>query len=380
MISIKQSSAARRETGDRILAWTVFVLVVFGLLMLSSASGPSAYAKFGDPFWFVKHQILFGLIPGAVALFFFLRFPYRHLQKLAFPLLIVSIVLLLLVFIPGIGAKWGTSRSWISIFGYSLQPSEIVKLTFLIYLAAWLEKRGEDVRDVSFGLLPFLLVIGTVSALLLLEPDMGGMAVIIGTALVVYFLAGAPFKHLTLVVGGGLGVLLLLISMVPYRVARFTTFLNPSLDPRGIGYHVNQALLAIGSGGIFGLGFGNSRQKFLYLPEVEGDSIFAVMAEEIGFILTLVFLFAILFFAHRGLKIARSAPDRFGQLLAGGIVAWFIIQYFVNIGGLLSLLPLTGLTLPFISYGGTSLFVSLAAIGILLNISRNMHSSAFAHP
>jgi cell division protein FtsW len=192
----------------------------------------------------------------------------------------------------------------------------------------------------------------------------------ISAAIVMFYLAGARLKHLLLIVAAGASAFFLLIRAAPYRAARFTTFLHPELDPRGIGYHINQALLAIGSGGFFGLGFGHSRQKFLYLPEVEGDSIFAIIAEELGFALLLVFLAVLLFFTARGFAIAKAAPDRFGKLLSGGIVSWLALQSFVNIAGMLSLMPLTGVTLPFISYGGSSLLVSLAAIGIVLSVSR----------
>lgn len=364
--------AHRTHALDSVFLWTAVGFVLFGILVLSSASGPSAYAKFGDSFWFVKHQLLFGLLPGILALLFFSRLNYRRLRGLAKPFFAVSLFLLALVFLPGIGAAWGTSQSWIHLFGFSLQPAEIVKLSFLIFLAAWLDQKGEKgVRDVHTGLLPFLALVGSVAFLLILQPDIGGMSIIVGTSLLLYFLGGARLSHLLAIATAGFGALFLLIKAAPYRAARFTTFFHPELDPRGIGYHINQALLAIGSGGFFGLGFGHSRQKFLYLPEVEGDSIFAVMAEELGFVLMLVFILGILFFLFRGYKIARRAPDRFGQLLAGGIVCWLGLQIFVNVAGMLSLMPLTGLTLPFISYGGTSMTVTLAAVGVMLNISKH---------
>lgn len=370
-MNTKTTAQKTRAPVDQVFFWIVVGLVVFGLLMLSSASGPSGYSKFGDAFWFVKHQILYGLLPGSLLLLFFSRLPYRRLRTLALPLLVVSIGLLVLVFIPGLGAAWGTSRSWINVFGFSLQPAEVVKLTFIIYLAAWLEKSGEErARDFSTGLVPFLSVIGLVAALLILQPDMGGMSIIIGTSLMMYFLGGARVSHLVGIGSAGAAALFLLVKAAPYRAVRLTTFLHPELDPKGIGYHINQALLAIGSGGLFGLGFGHSRQKFQYLPEVEGDSIFAIMSEELGFFFMLAFVATLVFFACRGFKIARAAPDRFGELLVGGIVAWLVLQSFVNIAAMLSLMPLTGLTLPFVSYGGTSLMVDLAAIGIVLNVSR----------
>ena len=231
----------------------VAALILFGFFMLASASGPSGYESFGDSFYFVKHQFIFGLIPGIAALFLFSRIPYTYWKRSAWPLFLLSLLLLTLVFIPGIGATFGSSRSWISIGGlFSLQPAEIVKLTFLFYLAAWLEKQGEEgVRDVTSGFLPFVTVLGMMMFLLALQPDVGTMAIIVGMSMVVYFIAGAPWKHLAILVSGGVGLLLLLIKIAPYRAARLTTFLSPELDPQGIGYHINQALLAIGSRGLF---------------------------------------------------------------------------------------------------------------------------------
>lgn len=348
------------------------VIILFGLVMLASASGPSGYERFGDSFYFVKHQIIFGLIPGLVAMYVFSKIPYHRWKDYAFHLLIISIALLVLVFIPGIGAGFGTSRSWVSFFGlFSFQPAEFVKLTFLFYLAAWLDKRGKTgVSDWQSGFLPFLSVLGAIMLLMILQPDIGTMSIIVAMSLVVYFVAGAPLAHIGVLASGGLVLFGLLIKLAPYRVARFTTFLHPELDPQGIGYHINQALLAIGSGGILGLGYGHSRQKFQYLPEVFGDSIFAVTAEELGFVLTIGVLVLFMALFWRGLKVANEAPDNFGRYVVIGIISWFIIQALVNIGSMVGLLPMTGVPLPFISYGGTALVVSMAAIGVVLNVSK----------
>ncbi len=355
---------------DRPLLLSVFGLSVFGLAMLSSASGPAAFARFGDAFWFVKHQLLYGFLPGTVMLVVLSQIDYRRYRDMAMPILIMTVVLLVLVFIPGLSANWGTSRSWIGIGGFSVQPAEIVKLTFIIYLAAWLEARGDaGARDLHAGLVPFLTLLGIIGLLIMLQPDLGTFSVIVMVSIVVYFLGGASLSHITALIAAGVGLIVLLIKIAPYRAQRLSTFLHPELDPQGVGYHINQALLAIGSGGIFGLGFGRSRQKFSYLPEVAGDSIFAVMAEELGFIFSTAFILFLVFFLWRGLTVADRAPDRFGKLLASGIVALVAVQAFVNIGSMLSLMPLTGITLPFVSYGGTSLFVFLSAMGILLNIS-----------
>ncbi len=359
---------------DILLLCIVSTIVFFGLIMLWSASAPSGYDQFGDSYYFLKHQLIFGLIPGIAALLAFSRIPYTFWQKHAFHLLILSIVLLILVFIPGFSAGIGTAHSWISIGGiFSLQPSEVVKMTFLFYLAAWLGKRDEyGVKDVHSGFLPFLLVLGTIMLLMILQPDVGTMSIIAAMSLVVYFVAGAPLTYVFGLIATGIGMLTLLITMAPYRAARFTTFLNPELDPQGIGYHINQALLAIGSGGIFGVGYGHSRQKFQYLPEVSGDSIFAVISEELGFIFALLTLALFTVFLWRLLRIAQQTPDKFGKYFVIGVGAWITIQAFVNIGSMVALLPITGVPLPFISYGGTSLAVTLAAIGVVLNISREV--------
>ncbi|MFH2136106.1 MAG: putative lipid II flippase FtsW [Patescibacteria group bacterium] len=357
---------------DYVFIGIIGVLLVFGLMMLSSASSPAAYEKFGDNYWYLKHQVLFGLLPGLLAFFLMSRLDYRKWKKYALPFLVVSVVLLLLVFIPGLGAGYGKAKSWINIFGMSLQPSEIVKLTFLIYLAAWLgpKRGGRDMQEAGASFIPFVVVFGIIAALMVLQPDIGTLSIIAMISIIVYFSAGAPLSHLAWISGVGMFLLFLLVKFAPYRTARLMTFLHPELDPQGVGYHINQALLAIGSGGFFGLGLGLSRQKFQYLPEVVGDSIFAVMAEELGFIFMIVFVAALVFLAIRGFKIAKNAPDGFGRLLAIGITSWFVIQSFINIGAMVGILPLTGIPLPFVSYGGTALTVCLAAAGIMANISK----------
>ncbi len=351
-------------------------LILFGLIMLTSASGPVGYENFGDSYYFLKHQVLFGLVPGAIGLLFFSRYPYQKIKKHAFHLLIFSILLLILVFIPGIGSSFGTSHSWITLGGlFSIQPAEIVKLTFLFYLAAWLEKRGGVVKDLD-GLMPFLIALGSVLFLIALQPDTGTMAVIAGMSFIVYFVAGAPILHLAGLGGIGAVFLLILIKSSTYRAERFMAFLHPELDPQGIGYHINQALLAIGSGGLFGLGYGLSRQKFEYLPEVVGDSIFAVIAEEMGFVIAAGLVVLFVAFLWRGMKIAKAAPDAFGKYLVVGVVSWITIQAFVNIGSMTSIMPMTGVTLPFVSYGGTSLVVCMSAVGVVLSVSRGNYGNA----
>ncbi len=350
---------------------TLVLIIVFGLIMLSSASVSLSFEKFGEGYFYVRHQIFYGLLPGIFFLIIFSLIDYRFWRKISFWLLILSIVSLILVFIPGLRAEYGTAKSWLNILGISFQPAELVKLTFLIYLASWLESRGkEKTGDFQEGFVPFISLIIVIALLLILQPDIGTMSIIILVSLVVYFVGGANLLHMSFVGFGGLATILLLIKMAPYRAARLMTFLHPELDPQGIGYHINQAFLAIGSGGFWGRGFGMSRQKFQYLPEVAGDSIFAVISEELGFFFATILILAFLYLMYCGFKIAQKAPDNFAKLLVVGIIAWILIQSFVNIGAMVGLLPLTGVPLPFISYGGTSMAVLMAACGIVINISR----------
>ncbi len=346
-------------------------LVLLGLVLLASASGPTGFLKFHDTYYFLKHQMIFGLIPGVIGFLLTSAIPYGHYRRFAGVMLLISIVLLLSVFIPGLGTDLGTfAQQWIVLGPLTLQPSELVKLTFLFYIAAWMEKRTEhEIRDVHSGLIPFVIVLSVVMGLLLLEHDTGTMGVIVVMASGVYFSAGAPFRYFALFAGGGAGLLALLVAFSPYRAARFMTFLHPELDPKGIGYHINQALLAVGSGGFFGRGYGHSLQKFQYLPEVAGDSIFAVIAEELGFLLTTAFLVLYVGFLQRGFKIAATASDAFGRYLVAGVMSWIAAQAFFNIGAMVGVLPITGVPLPLVSYGGTALAVTLTALGVVVNVS-----------
>jgi len=362
-----------RGTMDYGLIGIVSVMILFGLIVLLSASSPNAYKQFGDSYYFLKHQIIFGLIPGIAGLIAFSRIPYLFWKKHAWNLLIASIVLLLLVFIPGFSAGFGTSHSWVSIGGlFSIQPSEIAKLTFLFYLAGWLSVRDEkSVSDFQSGLIPFLSALGLIALLMVLQPDTGSTTILAAMSLVVYFVAGAPLAYIGGLFALGLTGISLLVAITPYRAARLTTFLHPELDPKGIGYHINQALLALGSGGFFGFGYGHSRQKFQYLPEVAGDSIFAVIGEEMGFIVCVLVIVMFLVLSWRLMEIAKYAPDKFSKYICIGVGAWILVQAFENIGSMAALLPITGVPLPFISYGGTSLAVLMSAIGVVLNISKN---------
>jgi len=356
---------------DWALVFIFCVLLFLGLVTLFSASTALGFQKFGDSYHFIKRQLLHGLLPGIVLLLIFAKVNYQFWKKLIMPLLAASIILLIIVFIPGIGANYGTAKSWINIGTFSFQPSELVKLTFLLYLATWLEKRGtHGVKDLYTGFFPFLFLLGLISGLMLLQPDMGTLAIIIFMCVAVFFASGAKLKHVAALLVAGVGAIYLLVLKSPYRIARLTIFLHPELDPQGIGYHINQAFLAIGSGGLFGRGFGLSRQKFQYLPEVTGDSIFAIYAEELGFIFCLLLIGLFIAFMWRGFKVAKNSPDQFGRLVAIGIVSWITFQALFNIAAMAGLLPMTGIPLPFVSAGGSALAITLAAVGILINISK----------
>jgi cell division protein FtsW len=356
---------------DYLFLVLVLIIVIFGLIILSSAGTVVSFQKFQDSFYYFKHQLLYGLIPGIILFFLCFHLNYQIWRRLALGLFILSLIFLVLVFVPGLELAGSRAKSWIDLGLFSFQPSEIVKLTYILYLVFWLEKQGEErLKDFQLGFLPFLAVLGVIMFLIVLETDLGTMSVIVLTALVIYFIAGARLSHLLSFVLLMSGVFFFLVKLAPYRLERFITFLRPGLDPQGIGYHINQAFLAIGSGGWFGKGFGLSRQKFQFLPESMGDSIFAIMAEELGFVICVIFLLLLLALFLRGYKIARNSPDKFSQLIVVGVISWWMIQTFVNIGAIVGLLPLTGVPLIFISYGGTSLAVALAAVGIVANISR----------
>lgn len=363
------------QSQDKVLTGLVIGLSLFGAAMLLSASGPVAFQQYSDPLHFVRRQVLLGLLPGAMAFFVLSRIDYRFLRSLAFPALVGSVILLVLVFVPGFGLKFGGSHSWLSIGSFSVQPSEFVKAAFLVYAAAWLSSRGETEGKTLHGSMSFLGALGAVVLLLVLQPDTGSMSVIAATSLLMYFMSGAPIIWFVTLGAIGASGLWLLIKLTPYRATRFMTFLNPELDPQGVGYHINQAVLAVGSGGLFGLGYGQSRQKFLYLPEVQGDSIFAVLAEELGFVVTVLFLVAVGVLVWRCFTIAREAPDRFGTYLAAGVGIWIGIQTFVNAASMTGLMPITGVTLPFVSYGNSATVSLFAALGIVASISRQSSGS-----
>jgi len=360
----------KSRSPDYVLLIIIGILIVFGLIMVSSASIAISQEQHQQSYYFLKNQLWRGLLPGLALGLIAFFIPYRWLKKLAFPLFVATVLMLVAVFVPGLGSAYGGSRRWLYLGPFSIQPSEFLKLTFVVYLSAWLASREKNIKSFSQSLVPFVILVGILAFLLILEPDIGTLGVIGFTAVAIYFMAGAKTSHLSLIGVGSVGLFWLLVKFFSHASNRLQTFLHPELDPQGIGYQINQAILALGSGGLFGLGLGHSLQKFKYLPQPASDSIAAVIGEELGAVGLFCLLGLFLFFAWRGMKIARHAPDTFGRLLAVGITSWTVIQALINIAAISGLLPLTGITLPFISLGGSSLAITLVAMGILLNISK----------
>ena len=354
---------------DYLIMTCLALLVVFGLTMLASASSNLGKIKFDDTYYYLKHQLIYGLIPGALGFFFLSRIYYRSYEKFAVVFLIVSIVLLSLVFTPlGVTAK-GANR-WLSFGPITFQPGEIVKITFILYLAAWLSKGKERQKNFLRGFLPFVLIIGSLAALLLGQPATSTAAILIGTALIIYFMSGARWLY---VLGFGLVGALIFLSLIyttPYRWERIKAFLDPNSNIQTTGYHLNQARIAIGSGGLTGVGFGKSTTKISYLPEPVGDSIFAIIAEEFGFIGASVMATLFLFLILRIFLLSRKTADGFARLILIGFGTLIAFQVFIHIGAISGLLPLTGTPLPFVSYGGTALAVFMSMGGIAVNISK----------
>ena len=357
------------KSADRLFLLSAAILVVFGLVMLSSASSSAGYSKFGDTYYFIKKQLLFGLLPGFFLFLILGHFNYRLLQKFSFIIYLLALALLVLVFVPGVGLAINGSHSWVHFLGFSLQPSEFAKLAVIIVLAKLLSD-GRDLSDWKNGLLPVFSVLLPAVLLIVAQPDVGTLSILIVVIFSMLYLANIPKVYLLILGLAGAVAFAGLLLVAPYRMHRLTTFLYPELDPKGIGYQINQAYLAVGSGGVFGLGLGHSRQKFQYLPEVQSDTIFAVIAEEMGLVVTVALVFLISFLGLRGFKIAQKAPDQFGCLLVSGIMVWFVWQSFLNISTTIGLLPLTGVPLPFISHGGSAMAMGLAAIGIVANVSK----------
>lgn len=346
-----------------IITYLVLGLTLFGLLMVSSSSVVDAARDFGDKWYYLKLQSGWAVF-GLFCFFIFSKFDYRKLEKLALPLLITTFVLLLSVLVPGIGSKILGARRWLSLGFLSFQPAEFAKLTLAIYFSSLLKKNTNQ-------FLPFIIVLGIFSGLIMLEPDLGTTLVLVGSSLLTYFGSGNKLIGFFIFIPFLITGLLLLIIFSPYRANRLKTFFDFSHDPLGSSYHIRQVLLSLGSGGVWGVGLGQSKQKYEFLPEASTDSIFAVIGEELGLVGGLIVIGLFYIFIRQGMHIAQNTTDRFGSNLALAITSWIGIQSFINLMAMVALVPLTGIPLPFISYGGSSLVLVLLASGILVNIAKD---------
>jgi len=358
---------------DWLLLILTTALTVIGLIFVLSSSFIWANHRFGDPFYFFKRQLLFANL-GFIGMIVVSKINYKWYKKYATPLLLASFFLLILVLVPGIGLVRGGARSWIGIGAFSLQPSEFMKLALIIFLAKYMSNHPDASKTLKEGVLPLMGVILVVFALIMLQPDFGSGMVITATGILMLFLCGVPFKYFMYFIGAGIFGIAALIISAPYRLARITSYLDPLADPSGSGFQILQSLYAITPGGLLGHGIGNSVQKHFYLPEPQTDFIFAIVAEEIGFIgAAFVLILFICFFLRIG-HIALKVNDLFAKYTLLGIMCVLCIQVMINVGVVIGLIPVTGITLPFMSYGGSSLTITLLSIGVVLNISRYIES------
>lgn len=361
-------SAKTQKKFDYILLAAVIALVLFGLVMVYSASYYSAEQTYGDKFFFLKKQVVGAVLGGGamVALYFT---PYSFLKKVKYPALIVSLALLALVFVPGLGVSNYGAQRWIKLPGATIQPSEFAKFGFVLFAAAYMSEKPERMRT-FLGMLPVLLAGGAICVLIILEPNMSITMCVGLVMLLMLFVGGIKIKHLLIVFLPALALIPVLIIMEPYRLARLAAFLNPWASPLEEGYQLIQSFYALGSGGWFGLGLFSSRQKYNFLPFAESDFIFSIIGEELGFVGCILVIIVFLIVIIRGVKIAWNAPDRFSSYLAAGIVSVIAVQLLINIAVVTGSIPPTGLPLPFISAGGSSLIVFMGGAGVLLNISK----------
>lgn len=355
---------------DRILFITVIIIAIFGIVMIYSASSIWADYKFHDSFKFVKSQSIFFLV-GVILMIIISKIDYKIFKKKANLILGICFILLGLVLIPGIGTIRNGSRSWFGIGGLGIQPSEFAKIGLIIYTAKYLSNNKKALRSIKHGVLPILLVIGIFFLLIMLEPDFGTSMVIVLTLVSLIFISGVKVSFFLKIGLVGLLGIVALIIVAPYRMARIVSFLNPWSDPLGSGFQIIQSLYAIGPGGLLGQGFLNSHQKHFYLPEPQTDFIFSIISEEFGFLGVLIVTSFFGFIFYRIIKISLKTNDLFGKFLAFGLGIGIVIQAVLNLSVVIGLIPVTGVTLPFFSYGGSSLLVTMISIGIILNISRN---------
>lgn len=359
-----------RSKVDKIFFWTVLTLVFGGFFVFMSAS-LGLVAKDGSSLLSVVfNQAFFGIFIGISVLILFSKINYKKWKKYSPHILVITLILTALVFVPKVGISHGGATRWINLGIFSLQPVELLKFGVILYLASWYSSVGQKISTIKYGLLPLIIVIGLSGTILLLQPDTGSLLVIFVTSMSIFLIGGGRWKHIIGIIVFAIAGFAVFVIKKPYILERLYTFIDPSRDPTGASWQLQQSLIAVGSGGIFGKGFGQSIQKFSFLPEPTSDSIFAVVAEEFGFLGSMVVLAIFIVFLFRGLKLSQKAPDLFGRLFVSGIVIMIVFQAFINIAAMIGIFPLTGIPLPFISHGGTALLVTLAEVGIILNISR----------
>ncbi|MCE5210914.1 MAG: putative lipid II flippase FtsW [Deltaproteobacteria bacterium] len=353
---------------DMILLLVTLLLVIVGTAMIYSSSSIIALEKFKDSLFFLKKQLVFVFL-GLTAMIVMTKVPYSYLRKLAYPGILLSLVLLAMLFIPHVGMRRGGATRWLNLGGFSFQVTEMVKIAMVIFLAHLLTRKAYQITNFARGVLIPLAATSVVILLILLEPDFGTSAIIATILLLMLYIAGAQIKHLLCLVAAFIPIGVTLILYKGYRLTRLTAFLDPWKDADNTGFQIIQSLISFGSGGAFGVGIGDGMQKLFYLPEPHTDFILSIIAEESGFIGVTVVIIMFALFAFRGFMIASKAPDLFGTLVAAGITMVISLEAFINIAGVMGLIPLKGLVLPFLSYGGTAFIMSMTAVGILLNIS-----------
>jgi cell division protein FtsW len=348
---------------------TTVILICVGIVMIYSASSIYAWERYKDTFFFLKRHLIF-LAIGLLFTFVSMALDYRKLNRWAKPLLVVSIILLVLVLIPGIGREFGGARRWFRFKFISFQPSELANIALIVYLADFLSRKESVIKNLFKGFLPPMITLGLTLVLILAQPDLGSVVALGTVAFIMLFVAGVRLTHLTSVVLAGLPLLYLLIFSVPYRRMRIMAFLNPWLDPKGSGFQIIQSQIALGSGGIFGAGLGQSKQKLFYLPAAHTDFIFSIIGEELGLLGTIGIIILFMIFIKQSIQIIKNAPNKFGYFLSLGLVLMISFKAIINIGVSCGVLPTKGLPLPFISYGGSSLIFDMLSIGLLMNIAR----------
>ena len=360
---------------DKILLISIILLTMAGFFIFLSASTGLLARDVGATFSsIVLNQIVLGLLPGIVAMTILSRINYKHVRKWSVHILLMAIFVTLLVFVPHIGFEHGGAKRWLSIGSHTFQPAEFLKIAVIIYFAALLATVKDKVKTFQWGIVPFIILMSITGGILLLQPDVDTFLVIFASCTAMLFVAGVKYRHLFLLILIGLAVTALMAYAKPYFLSRILTFIDPSADSLGSSYQIQQSMIAVGSGEMWGRGFGQSIQKFNYLPEAIGDSIFAVAGEEFGFVGSTALILLFIFFASRALYISSHAPDAFSKFFIAGVITMIISQSLVNIGAMINILPLSGIPLAFVSHGGTALFFTLGETGIMLNISRHFRA------